>query len=214
MTVHMPTMPDILEVTYDKLFHEVCKLQSQWQIYMRLFSSQSDVDLLNRTAPFFFYTCQDILADSIMLKICRLTDAATSKVGNPKRENLSLYRLADLVKQSGEHQLHTNLMTLLTTLDTHWKPHKARRDRDIAHADYLSIVNGHAHPLPMPTVNDTAKALRLIHEIMNEVNRHYRNVETAYDILVLPDGDALFIALKHAEVYRRQLHDYLSRDSA
>src|SRR5258708_12664398 len=75
---------------YIQLEKSVITLNAKWNQFIELYAtSENTVELLNKTANWFFKTFQRVLMDDILLSICRLTDPP--EMGR-HHQNLSLLR--------------------------------------------------------------------------------------------------------------------------
>ena len=87
-------MGEELGLQYSTLWQEVALLHSNWEQYVELFGTKpSRLDLLNKTAGYFFRMLQEDLWDVTLLHIARLTD----KSATGKNKNLTIQNFPDLV---------------------------------------------------------------------------------------------------------------------
>jgi AbiU2 len=197
-------MPSHLAETHHLLFQEVSWLHARWNVYCQLFvSNEQTVDLLNRSAPGFFYICQTVLIDSVLLGISRLTDPAESRNGKGKQLNLSLKRLAATVDSADYPTLRNDIDKAVLAAEAYFSFARALRHKLIAHNDLLVHQQ---KPVPLPTKADRQKietALQTIRDIMNLVEERITDSTTGYSMVALPgDGEALIACLQDAESYR------------
>src|SRR4051812_25767020 len=104
-------IPPNVEMEYKILWTEVIRLHARWMIFLQLYGDPGSVDLLNRSAPGFFYYCQDALIDAVFTSICRLTDPASTG----RKANLSLKHLIDEMKAYADGSLIAQLDTAFST---------------------------------------------------------------------------------------------------
>lgn len=73
---------DLGELVY-LLSNELCLLFWRWKQYVSLYATKpSRLDIINQSAPFFFWIVQETLWDYILLSIARLAD--TPETGKNK----------------------------------------------------------------------------------------------------------------------------------
>jgi hypothetical protein len=121
--------PDVGSLFY-ALYNEVAWVHAKWIEYRRLYdTSKERVELLNDTAPFFFFILEDVLRCDILLHINRLTDPPEQgKKG--KYENLTLLRLPKAVT---DPTLASKLDVLIDQLKNQVESARYLRDKTIAH---------------------------------------------------------------------------------
>ena len=124
------SMPPELAEVYGELWQDVVWVHDKWNIFLQLYSDKEAIDLLNKTAPSFFYICQYVLLDDTMMAICRLTDPAQTG----RKTNLSLQRLVDTVDDATYPDLKSNIVNVLATMQSKFEFARDHRNRRIAHA--------------------------------------------------------------------------------
>ncbi len=169
--------PESLQDIFEGLWQEVASLHAQWELYQDLFTNADDIELINSTVPGVFQIIEENLRVSMTLAFGRLTDPIDH---GKKRQNLSLARLVDTIKSHGE----TNL-TLMTTqvfdqIRAECKPFSEHRNRKFAHNDLSTTVNYKENPLPGIGRNRIENALVLVARLMNLIQIHFEDGETAY----------------------------------
>src|SRR5262245_56126852 len=85
-------MPPPLASVFGPLWEDVASLHEEWEVFRRLYmEGQAEVDLMNEVAPGFFHIVQGALLNSIILRVCRLTDPVeTRKVKKGQQPELNL----------------------------------------------------------------------------------------------------------------------------
>jgi len=127
-----PGLPEELQQEFSFLFDEVMMLTYQWQTFNSLFNhSKKRVDLINATAPAFFWLIQDNLLDQMILLLARLLDRKETC----KKRNATFDHFAATLEKHN-HQLADELRKDRETLKTEFEPFKTWRDRAIGHNDY------------------------------------------------------------------------------
>jgi hypothetical protein len=197
--------PDLAEI-HDLLYQEVSWLHARWNLYCQLYASSEDtVDLLNRSASVFFGICQDVLIDSALLGISRLTDPEETRLGKEKKPNLSLRQLLTTVDAVAYPTLRDDIKQAIDATQGDFEFARDLRNRRIAHNDLSVHRKNPVTPLAKANHQKIETALENIRNIMNLVEEHVTGSTTGYSMIVLPgDGDALIACLRDAESYREQ----------
>lgn len=128
--------------------------------------------------PTFFRMIQDELWESTLLHLARLTDPANSQ-GKQDRSNLTIQALPALIIDA---KLKEEIDTLiadalkLTEFCRDW------RNRRIAHRDLNLALGQPTTPLAEGSRLHVKSAVKAIADVLNVLERHYCNSETAYDL--------------------------------
>jgi hypothetical protein len=179
----LASMGSAIGPVFSQLSDDLIWLHVRWGLFTQLFSDSSErVSMLNEAAGGFFYVIQEVLWQDVLLGISRLTDPA----GRRRQENLSLYRLMELVE---DERLKAELSSLNEELKGACAFARAWRNKRIAHRD-RATASGEAGPLPPATKEATEAALRACDQIMNHVERHYLDCETGYAYADIGPQDA------------------------
>jgi hypothetical protein len=162
----------------------------KWQQHEDLFGSPETVDLLNRSAPAFFGSLQQILREDVLLHVSRLTDAP--RIGD--RKNLSLKRLKGHIT---DPSLRNQIDGLLDIVEQRTGIIRRERNKRLAHLDEQ------AREVQVPTLasrRQVKEALEAIAGLMNAINMHYRGGPTSYEYVIGPLGgvSSLLSCLKQA----------------
>lgn len=187
------------------LCRELAYLHLTWREYRALFArDQETFNLMNATAPRFFKRLNDSLWHATLLHLCRLTDPPDS-VGKP---NLTVRRLVATIDDS---KLKEEVEHLALQAKERTEFARDWRNRHLAHRDLNRAKSPQVHPLSPASRADVEGALAALRDIMNRIERHYRDSEISYaDTLPGPGGvDALFYFLRLGseaeEVRKRKL---------
>ena len=150
----------------------------QCKEYKVLFEDKDHIDMLNAIGPSFFSNVQDIMQDSLVLHITRLTDPHESGRNNIYK-SLSIRMLPDRL-QEGEGirnrerfedcNWNNYLTELVNTAKTNAEFARYHRDKRIAHLDRDVVMNlPSADPLPPINREDVEKALNSIYAVIRFV---------------------------------------------
>ncbi len=186
---HIRTFGPELGLVYNELYNEVVWLYAKWLEYRKLYAaSEKQIDVLNETASFFFYTLESVLREDILLHICRLTDHP--KKGESKR--LSLLLLPKLAK---DRKVADELQKLLDECLRNCEFARDWRDRQIAHSNYSLAINpdGKARCLAAVSRQKIGDALASIAKV---INRLTDDAPTTFDLFhTIAGADAVVFYL-------------------
>lgn len=179
---------------------EVVWVHGRWIIYRQLYgTSQERIDVLNRSASTFFNVFQKTLLHDVQLSLSKLGDPA----GSGKRKNLTLAALVVELEGIGESSVVSKLLPLVTTFDDACKNLRHRRNKWIAHFDLGTMLQSKVKPLEGPSRAEIETALAALRDVMNCVELHYTESQTAYEHFIMNnDGEYLISTLKQGLRYR------------
>lgn len=189
---------DNLAKVYKSLQEEVARLHAKWIIFHQLYATSEDrVNFLNAKAPSFFIVVEYVLRDDIFLSMSRLTDPLKTS----GKENLSLAQLVENLDDS-DLAFHESTSKAVEKIQEHCQPFREWRNRRIAHNDLPTSLEYHPEPLPGISRQMIEEALKMIRNLLNHIQRHFEDAETAYEHVSLQgDGDDLVFFLEQAEAY-------------
>ena len=188
-----------LGTEFGDVFHGLWN-QWAWSLMRRdefreLFSRAEDVSLLNAlTGGDFTWDLQQILWDDLLLRVCRLTDPATTG----RKENLTVARLPDFCEQYGA-ALHDQMKRLVDEAAKEAGFARDWRNRRISHSDLPTVI-GKAEPLAPASLQNVTSALDAVHAVLNPISREHLITEIGNLITGKPRARA-FLS------YARQLAD-------
>lgn len=178
-------MGDPLGSVYYDLWQQVVWLNVKWSEYVEMFGTKpSRVELLNNAAPRFFRIVQDTLFEETLLHIARLTDPAESRVKKDIKKNATIQALPPLVEPAIKGKVTTLVDASLDASEfcRDW------RNRRIAHRDLELALKTGATPL-LPASREKVKhVIASLGDVLNAVNAHYFESETAFDFIDSGDG--------------------------
>lgn len=176
---------------FTQLSQELTLAYWRWTQYTKLFGDNaSRLEILNASAPDFFWIVQDVLWNETLLGISRIGGPAETGT----KQNLSVLRVAalitDLKLRSDVEQLAV-LVTDTGAFAIDW------RNRHIAHRDLNLALGRQVKPLAGVSRNEVDAALHAMADLMNRVERHYGQSTTAYTSCFLTsDVDSLLSVLR------------------
>lgn len=159
-------MGEELGTAYHVLWNSCAQLHDRWHYYRELYgSSQSEIDVMNRTAPRFFRNIHDVLWESVLLDLAKFCDPI--RVGH--RRTLSLAGLESLVPNGHIGTLKSCLSDVKdrTAFARDW------RNRHIAHWDYEHSVDCDVKPLQSASRQSVEEALAAIVRVLEAIESHF-----------------------------------------
>jgi hypothetical protein len=181
-----------LGVQYSALWQEVALLHRNWGEYTALFGTKpSRIDLINRTAPYFFRMVQDDLLDATLLYIARLTDPPKSA----GRTNLTIKGLPDLI---GHEVTRSVVGKLIETAAAEAEFCRDWRNRRIAHRDLDIAQERSATELAIASRKRIKDAIGAIAAVLNAVSNHFLKSETRFDLSATHGGSVPLLYVLHA----------------
>lgn len=171
-----------LGTIFNLLWSEVVSVNWTWNEFLELYVKKpSRIELLNKSAAFFFKTIQSVLWDNTLLHISRLTDPEKSA----GKANLSIQQLPGLVSPELRPELQ-NLVSLAikkSAFSRDW------RNRYIAHRDLnLTISDEPVKPLQIASSENVNEALRAIEAVLNAISHSYMASTTAFSNSIVHSG--------------------------
>lgn len=194
-------MPKELQVIFNELSYDVQLLHLRWKLFIQLFGTNYPrIELLNRTASLLFNQLEDILANDILIGICRITE----KPKTFSHLNLVLDTLFDYLDSEDHHDLIKDLKERKIIIDKNIIPFKSIRDKKIAHKDLNFTLHKKVVPIEEPSRMMFETALSDIRAFLNTVQTYFDKSETAYEhVQISRDGDDLIYALQQAVEFQK-----------
>ena len=153
---------------------ELTWLYWRWTQYVQLYADKpSRLEILNASAPTFFWIIQQTLWLETILGISRL--AGPEATG--KKQNLSVRRLLPLIADAG---VRTDGQRLLVEVTSNSAFAMDWRNRHIAHRDLDLSLGRHVSALAPASKEGVDAALDSLAALLNRIERHHLNSTTAY----------------------------------
>ncbi|MHB8192955.1 MAG: AbiU2 domain-containing protein [Bellilinea sp.] len=194
----MKTLPEEIESIVTLIKSEIVWLHGHWRIFQQLFCGPSEIiDLLNNTAPTYFYITQKALFDDIIISLVRLTD----KKSTLGYQNISLDQIINCLDENQYPELKAKLEEQLITINELTKSLRNYRSKKLAHWDLeqaLKIVEP-LEVISLKMINDVLEALGIF---MNDLELFFLNSETAYEAFAMrSNGKTIITMLKKSLAY-------------
>lgn len=191
---------------YYHLYNETAWLTMKWLEYKELYGTkESRIELMNKTAPTFFYIIEETLWNNILLGITRLTDPEKSM----GRRNITVRSLSNHIHDLKLKQIiddEVNGLIVKSEFCKDW------RNRSIAHFDYeLNINQQSAKPLEPASRKKLQEAIDGIHSIIKKVHFKYLDSNLMLEMISGYNGSVSLLmhlkdGLRFSELkYKRKL---------
>jgi len=195
-------IPTEIESAWNFLHGEVTWLHGRWYIYRQLYgTSEYRIEALNKVAPTFFGSLQDILVDDVQLTLSRLADPAQTG----RFQNLTLETLAQEIMDAGHKALAADLLGRLGDYRDKCRAILERRNKRLAHYDRVTHEADRAEALRGPSRAEIESALDSLRIFMRRVHEYFEHSYMAYEQFVLQTSAenliyAIARALRYAEL--------------
>lgn len=111
-----------------KIGNALVYLDLKWSVLLHLFSSEENLNVLNKTAPSFFQIVQELLISDVVMGIGRLMDSAKMR----KQDNLSMEGLSECIASP---DLKKAVDIIIEEGDSRWRKPSLWRHKKFAHND-------------------------------------------------------------------------------
>jgi len=201
-------IPDHLKDLYSSLLGDVAWIREQWQMYETLYGhSEERCNLLNKSAPMFFYMVDYLFIDNFILALSRLGDPAKQTIKKQVIENFTLELLLLKLDQMAHADLIQKLTSLLADYQTKCAALREQRNKRGAHTDYNTKMMPDKYPLPEVSRRIIEEALIAAEDYLNLFENHFSGDDCASSHNILsPDSahtllDRLYKAVAYDKLY-------------
>lgn len=161
---------DVMGSGLGQWFYELDKdfdwLQRKWSMFRDLFESGEErLEMLNATAPNFFFTLRQMLFENAMLHLCRLTDP-------PKTGRFENMTIMGISQEITDMALKAAVEDAAKRAQLGCEFARIWRDKWIAHYDLPSSRSGHAG-FPAVGPNNIAESISLVQRPVNLIREHF-----------------------------------------
>ena len=195
-------IPSPIAGTYRQLWQKTAYLYGKWNTYLKLYSSQDVIEVLNSAGRSFFGMHQQMAIADILLDLSKLTD----KPGEGKKKNLSVQLLLRDNDTDSDPDFHKQLEEAVGAAITACAFAVPWRHRLIAHFDLATALNEHAEPLKSYQRNEVIKGIESLASVLNLVSLKYKGATTAFAAYEASDHgvDQLISLLRSALEHERE----------
>ncbi len=148
------------------IYNEIAWLSLKWSEYCQLFAmKETRIELLNQSAPSFFFLVQRTLLDSIILGIAKLTDPCNSG----KNKNITLNAIPDYIDDQNSN-LKEDIQNEISQLIPKAQFCRDRRNKIIAHMDFDFMLDSkNVEELESATRDKIETVIASIQSIYNKI---------------------------------------------
>ena len=169
-------MPSEVAAQFDPLFKEILWLTSKWSEFNKLYAADKEtIELINRSAGYFFVIVQDTMWDDLLLHLARLSGPEKSM----GKANLSIFQIATTVEIE---PLKTKLKTMLKERDTVFSFTDDHRNKRLAHHDLGVAIEG-VSSIPGSSRLQIRKAIEFLQKFASAIYEHYADTTFVWNNL-------------------------------
>ena len=188
---------------YEKLNEHVFMLNLLRQTYNKLFTTNDErIQLLKGQIPGLAGLIRELLADAVILGICRVTDPPQT-VGHG---NLTLAQLLESLSPQPDAALAEWLACKKSAIDKAVSDLKKHRNQRLAH-NWLSIVKNPDAKLPPILTSEIDCLVEDISDFMAKISESYLDEGIDYGVIMAGDADNFIAALQRSERLSELQHD-------
>jgi hypothetical protein len=196
-------------ILFYTLHNEYTWLVAKWQQFQMLYETNPErIEIMNKTAPFFFRVVQFTIWESIVLQIARLIDPPQS-VG---KNNLTIKRLPIYIDNEPKKKALELLIEIAessTSFARDW------RNRHIAHRDLNLATNIPVTKLAEANKQITESALKSLSDVLGFIHREYFNTQFLYELgSYLGDAESVLVLLRDGWEADQQRRDRINSGKA
>lgn len=170
-------MPKEIDEEFRLIQHELFTIIAKWRTFTELYGVESNVKLLNETAPLFFWFVQDIFLDNVLLSIVRLLDPPKTM----GKENLTIAHLIDHIAKADHTTLHAEALDLYSSLRADGSQLIIIRNKLLAHNDLAEKQITSAALYSGVSRNFIEGFIQRLCTLMNKIHASLSDTETFYE---------------------------------
>ena len=192
--------PEAIDV-FERLRQHLASVHFNWRTYRQLFATNAKrIDLLNDSAPSFFWLLHRTLLDAVVLGVCHLTDK-NDRTLRLRRLHAALRPSLSAEQESTVRRQIEDVEAATTALMTH-------RNKRLAHTEYLVKPDDVLPPLSQEMIESV---LQLSRDLMHLVQGWLDRGETDYGVIAPGDAESLIGCLEDAALLHELQNDYYVR---
>ena len=200
-------IPEHLKDLYSSLLGEATLIREQWQMYDVLYGDEDNVNLLNKSAPMFFWMVDYMFFDNFILALSRLGDPAEQKIRQKTVRNFTLEQLLLGLDQRVQADLIEKLKPLLADYRKKCTAVKEQRNKRVAHSDFNTKMDTAKHPLSDVSRRSIQEALMAAEDYLNLFECYFAGIECPPSrTVVSPDTAHTLLDRLHKAVAYDKLH--------
>jgi hypothetical protein len=197
------SIPDEIAPIYNVIHNQLTWAYSLWNELKYLFSEQIRLDLINHSAPTYFFNMQQATLIEIQLIICRLSDEASFG----KKANVSFPRLSEMIHSLDKDDIANKMQEELNKANDEIGEVRGRRNKLIGHLDYQALIVDEISPIPELTETQINNSLSAFSRSFNVVAGHFLDTGIGFEHTIVEKGIAGVLYLLQEGVRYRELVD-------
>lgn len=202
---HIDKMGFELGSLYNSLYNEIIWLHYKWSEFEELYGTkESQIEIINQSAPFFFFIIQKVLWENILLGIARITDPAKSR----GKKNITIQALPGLIH---DEKLKGKIESSIKIILEKTKFCRDLRNRWISHHDYELSINDNAKPLENANRHLVTESLEEIEKTINLLLNEY--VQSTLMLKVIRSSNGSLALLQVLRDGLKERENYFKRIS-
>ena len=177
-------------------------------MYETLYGKEEHWNVINKSAPMFFYMVDYLFIDHFILALSRLGDPAQQKIKKQVVDNFTFDQLLLRLDQTADIALIHKLKPLLADYRSKCSAIKDQRNKRVAHTDLKTKMEADKHPLPDVSRQIIEDAIIAAEDYLNTFECYFDGTEcdSSRNILTPDDAHTLLDRLHKAIAYDK-LHD-------
>jgi len=171
-----------------------------WQEFVELYAQNNGdrINLMNRIAPSFFGMLQILMIESMVIRMCRMTDGE----GFPNKENLPLRRILRALPASvNEHR--QEIEELIDKAESMVDCAREWRNKRLAHLDYHHAVSDDRVKFSIG-FTELRESIEAIHAVLDKTNTVVWNTPVSFKVIPLPGTAASLMHMLEKYTSRSQ----------
>jgi len=156
-------LPETVNEYWNKFKEEVATIQYRWDLYLQVYGSKENVEIINYATGSFFCAMQDVILQYIEQALAKFYDPAEFRKRNEIFKNLSLDRLEEDIKTSGaETDFSNRLSGLILSYKDKCSCIKNMRNKYYSHYDLDTLLVKELEFQSINNINECLQTLRTI----------------------------------------------------
>ena len=159
---------------------------------------ETRIELLNKSAPSFFFLVQKTLIDSVILDIAKLTDPIESC----KKKNITLRAIPNYID---DEIFKSEIQNEIDNLTNKIQFLRDKRNQMISHMDFEYYLGPKkATTTELVTKNEIDTAIKSLYSIFNKIEKFYFDTSTLYQHIQIERGAVSLLHLIEYGIQFRQ----------
>ena len=189
------------------IYNEINWLSFKWSEYCQLFAiEETRIELLNKSAPSFFFLVQKTLIDSIILEITKLTDPIESC----NKKNITLKAIPNYID---DEIFKNEIQNEIDNLTNKIQFLRNKRNQMISHMDFEYYLGPKkATTTELVTKNEIDTAIKNLYSIYEKIEKFYFNTRTSQKIQYKQGAVSLLRLIEYGIQFRQEAMEKKKQD--